>query len=153
MNRPSPAPARPDRAPAARQAGFTLIEVMVVVVILAILATIVAPKVMGRPDEARIAKAKQDLAAIENALNLYKLDNFRYPTTDEGLDALVHKPENAPNWKDGGYLSRAPKDPWGRPYLFLNPGTHGKIDIFTLGADGVEGGKEADADLGNWNLE
>ncbi|MBF0297016.1 MAG: type II secretion system major pseudopilin GspG [Magnetococcales bacterium] len=140
----------------ARARGFTLIEVMVVVVILAVLATLVAPRIMGRPGEARAVKAKQDILAIEAALNLYKLDNFTLPTTDQGLDALLKKPtvEPAPpNWREGGYLVRPPRDPWGRPYLYLRPGTHGEFDLYTLGADGAEGGSGVNADIGNWNLE
>ncbi|NGZ06393.1 MAG: type II secretion system major pseudopilin GspG [Magnetococcales bacterium] len=138
------------------QAGFTLIEIMVVVVILAVLATLVAPKIMSRPGEARLVKAKQDILALESALNLYKLDNYVYPSTDQGLDALVRKPNVEPvpqNWRDGGYLARSPRDPWGRPYLYLRPGVHGEFDLYTLGADGVEGGDGDQADIGNWNLE
>jgi len=126
---------------------------MVVVVILGILAAIIVPRVMDRPDTARITKAKQDIRVLESALNLYKLDNHVYPTTDEGLEALVQKPANATNWKEGGYIARLPKDPWGRPYQYLNPGIHGAIDIFTLGRDGQPGGADIDADIGNWNLE
>lgn len=136
-----------------RQAGFTLIELMVVVVILAILAAFVVPMVMDRPDEARIVKAKQDIASISSALNLYKLDNYRYPTTEQGLEALVKKPTSEPippNWKP--YLKQLPKDPWGRPYLYVSPGEHGPFDLYTLGADGEEGGEGADADIGNWML-
>ena len=137
--------------------GFTLIEIMVVVVILAVLATLVVPKIMDRPGQARVVKAKQDIRTIESSLNLYKLDNYVLPTTDQGLEALVSKPSmapDAPNWKSGGYLPRLPKDPWGRPYLFLNPGTHGgDFDLYTLGADGIKGGEESNADIGNWNLE
>lgn len=133
-----------------RMAGFTLIEVMVVVVILAILATIVVPKIMDRPDDARIAKAKQDIVAISSALNLYKLDNLRYPTTDQGLEALVKPPANAKNWRQGGYLDRLPVDPWGNPYLYLSPGQHGAFDVYSLGADGQPGGVGANADIGNW---
>ena len=139
-----------------RTRGFTLIEVMVVVVILGILAAIVVPKIMGRPDEARVTKAKQDIRAVEAALNLYKLDNFTYPSTDQGLEALVTRPTGspeAPNWKDGGYLPRLPKDPWAHEYLYLSPGVHGEVDIYTLGADGREGGEGVAADIGNWNLE
>ncbi|MEO5345914.1 MAG: type II secretion system major pseudopilin GspG [Magnetococcus sp. YQC-9] len=138
------------------EAGFTLIEIMVVVVILAVLATLVAPKIMSRPGEARLVKAKQDILALEAAMNLYKLDNFVYPTTDQGLDALIRKPTQEPlppNWRDGGYLARPPKDPWGRSYLYLRPGAHGEFDLYTLGADGVEGGEDVNADIGNWNLE
>lgn len=136
--------------------GFTLIEIMVVVIILGILATIVLPRVMSRPDEARITKAKQDIRTLESALNLYKLDNFDYPTTDQGLEALAQKPGAPPeprNWKQGGYIDRLPKDPWGEPYQYLNPGTHGTIDIYSLGADRQPGGEGNNADIGNWNLE
>lgn len=137
----------------AKQRGFTLIEVMVVVVILGILAALVVPKIMGRPDEARVIKARQDVQAIEAALNLYRLDNHAYPGTDQGLKALVEKPSGEPaalNWKAGGYLDRVPQDPWGRPYQYLNPGLHGEIDIWSYGADGQEGGEGVNADLGNW---
>ena len=136
------------------QAGFTLIEVMVVVVILGILAAIVVPKVMDRPDQARATKAKTDIAAIENALNLYKLDNYNYPNTSEGLNALVNPPSggNTGNWKSGGYLQRLPKDPWQRPYQYLSPGVHGTIDIYTQGADGQPGGDGPNSDIGNWEL-
>lgn len=137
----------------AQQRGFTLIEVMVVVVILGILAALVVPKIMGRPDEARVIKARQDVQAIEAALNLYRLDNHAYPSTDQGLQALVEKPSGepaAPNWKAGGYLDRVPQDPWGRPYQYLNPGLHGEVDIWSYGADGQEGGEGVNADLGNW---
>ena len=136
------------------QRGFTLIEVMVVVVILGILAAIVVPKVMDRPDQARETKARTDIAAIENALNLYKLDNYTYPTTSEGLDALVNPPtgDRAETWKPGGYLQRLPKDPWQRPYQFLSPGVHGTIDIYTQGADGQPGGDGSNSDIGNWDL-
>jgi len=126
---------------------------MVVVVILGILAALIVPKVMSRPDEARIAAAKQDVATLAQALRLYKLDNLAYPTTDQGLQALVAKPAAAPipgNWKSGGYLERLPKDPWGRDYRYLNPGRHGEIDIYSLGADGEPGGEGNDADVGNW---
>ena len=133
--------------------GFTLIEIMVVIVILGILAALIVPKVISRPDEARITAAKQDVATLAQALRLYKLDNFAYPTTDQGLQALVVKPGAAPipaNWKTGGYLERLPKDPWGREYRYLNPGRHGEIDVFSLGADGEPGGEGNDADIGNW---
>ncbi len=140
----------------AAQAGFTLIEVMVVVIILGILAAIVVPRVMDRPDTARIIKAKQDIRALESGLNLYRLDNYVYPSTEQGLEALVQKPSGEPEarqWKQGGYMDRLPKDPWQRPYQYLNPGTHGEIDIFTLGADGQPEGEGANGDVGNWNLE
>ena len=135
--------------------GFTLIEIMVVVAILGILAALVVPKIMGRPDEARIVAAKQDIAAIKQALNLYRLDNMRYPTTEQGLQALVEKPASGPipaNWKSGGYLERLPKDPWGAPYQYLSPGVRGEVDIFSLGADGATGGEGNDADIGSWEL-
>ena len=138
------------------QRGFTLIEIMVVVVILGILAAIVVPKVMDRPDTARVTKARQDLRALEGALNLYRLDNYVYPSTDQGLTALVEKPAGSPeprNWKAGGYVDRLAKDPWGNPYQYLSPGSHGEIDIFCLGADGRPGGEGVNADIGNWNLE
>lgn len=135
-----------------RSAGFTLIEVMVVVVILGILAAIVVPRIMDRPDEARITKARQDIRALEAALNLYRLDNYTYPTTDQGLEALVTKPAapEPPRWKEGGYVDRLPTDPWQHPYQFLNPGTHGAIDIYSMGPDGQSG---TDDDIGNWNLQ
>lgn len=138
------------------QGGFTLIEVMVVVVILSILAAVVVPRIMSRPDEARITKAKQDVRALEAALNLYRLDNYVYPTTDQGIEALVQKPTTPPepkNWKSGGYLDRLPKDPWGNPYYYLNPGQHGEFDLYSLGADGQPGGEGVNADIGNWTLE
>ena len=133
--------------------GFTLIEIMIVVVILGILAAIVVPRLMGRPDEARIVKAKQDIRTLESALNLYKLDNHKYPTTEDGLDALVKKPANASQWKQGGYIDRLPKDPWNNPYQYLSPGVNGEIDIFSFGGDKQQGGEGVDADIGSWNLE
>jgi general secretion pathway protein G len=138
-----------------RHGGFTLIEIMVVVVILGILAAIVVPKIMDAPDKARVAKSKQDIAAIVSALNMYKLENYNYPSTQQGLEALVAPPQGDPparNWKPGGYLQQLPKDPWGTPYQYLNPGVHGEIDVFSLGADGKPGGDGMNADLGNWNL-
>lgn len=138
-----------------RQQGFTLIEIMVVVIILGILAAIVAPNVIGRVGDAQIAAAKQDLRGIENALKFYRLDNFSYPSTEQGLQALVSRPNdpNLRNWKQGGYLDRMPKDPWGNPYQFLNPGNNGEVDIYTLGRDGRPGGEGEDADIGNWDLD
>lgn len=133
--------------------GFTLIEVMVVIVILGVLAALIVPKVMGRPDEARAVAARQDIAAISQALKLYKLDNRRYPTTEQGLQALVQKPGIAPvpdNWKS--YLDKLPRDPWGNPYQYLAPGVHGEYDVFSFGADGQAGGEGADADIGNWQI-
>ncbi|BBJ00426.1 type II secretion system protein GspG [Ferrigenium kumadai] len=137
------------------QRGFTLIEVMVVIVILGVLAALIVPKVMSRPDEARIVAAKQDIAAVSQALKLYKLDNMRYPTTEQGLMALVKKPAlppEPPNWKGNGYLEKLPKDPWGNPYQYLQPGLHGEIDVMSLGADGGPGGEGSDADIGSWEL-
>jgi general secretion pathway protein G len=138
-----------------QQRGFTLIEIMVVVIILGILAAIVAPNVIGRIDDAQAARVQQDLRGIESALNLYRLDNFTYPTSEQGLEALVAKPSdpNIRNWKSGGYLPRLPKDPWGNAYLYLSPGNNGEIDIYTLGRDGRPGGEAVDADVGNWDLE
>ncbi len=135
--------------------GFTLIEIMVVVIILGILAAIVAPNVIGRIDDAQIARVNQDLRGIETALKFYKLDNFRYPDTEQSLNALVTRPADPTikNWKTGGYLDRLPVDPWGNTYEYLNPGNHGEIDIYTLGRDGRPGGEGIDADIGNWDLE
>ncbi len=143
------------RHTAARQRGFTLIEIMVVVIIIGILAAIVAPNVIGRVDDAQITKAVAEISNIENALKFYRLDNFAYPTTEQGIDALVTKPNdpNVRNWKTGGYLDRLPKDPWGNPYLYLYPGNNGEIDIYTLGRDGRPGGEGIDADIGNWTTE
>lgn len=134
------------------QRGFSLIEIMVVVVILGILAALVVPKIISRPDEARVVKARQDTLAIQSALDLYKLDNGFYPTTDQGLQALVEKPTSEPiphAWQT--YLKSLPKDPWGRDYLYLNPGEHGDVDVFTYGADGQPGGTGTNAEIGNWN--
>jgi general secretion pathway protein G len=138
-----------------KQHGFTLIEIMVVIVILGVLAALVVPKIMGRPDEARVGAAKQDVGAITQALKLYRLDNGRYPSTEQGLNALVIKPATEPipsNWKAGGYLDKLPKDPWGQSYQYLNPGLRNAtdIDVFSFGADGKPGGEGNDADIGNW---
>jgi general secretion pathway protein G len=139
-----------------RSAGFTLIEIMVVVVILGILAALVAPNVIRRVDDARVTKAQQDIRAYETALNLYRMDNFRYPTTEQGLQALVKRPAdpNIRNWKEGGYIDGLKKDPWGNEYAYISPGTRGgEYDLYTLGADGQPGGEGPDADIGNWTIE
>lgn len=141
----------------AAQRGFTLIEVMVVVVILGILAAVVVPRVMDRPDQARITKVQNDIRALESALNLYRLDNFSYPTTEQGLRALVQQPtgaDGARNWRTGGYIDRLQRDPWGNEYQYLRPGRDGReYDLFSLGADGRPGGEGANADIGNWNID
>lgn len=136
-----------------KDAGFTLIEIMVVIAIIGILATLIVPKIMGRPDEARATAAKHDVGTIVQAFKLYRLDVGRYPTTEQGIRALVEKPTSEPipqNWKAGGYLDSIPKDPWGNPYQYSNPGTHGEIDVYSFGADGKAGGTGSDADIGNW---
>ena len=139
-----------------KHAGFTLIEVIVVLVILGILASIVVPKVVSRTDQAQVVKAKQDLRAMESALQMYRVDNFNYPSTDQGLQALSSKPSsgNEPkNWQPGGYIKKVPKDPWGNEYQYLSPGEKGDFDIYSLGADGRPGGDNANQDIGNWDLE
>jgi len=141
--------------PARGQRGFTLLEVMVVVVILGILAALVVPNIIGRPEQARRIAAKHDISSLMQALKLYRLDNRRYPTTEQGLQALVTRPTTAPlppDWKAGGYIERLAKDPWGRPYQYLNPGLRGEIDVFSFGADGAPGGEGNDADIGSWDL-
>ena len=144
-------------APSRLARGFTLIEIMVVITILGVLAALIVPRVVGRTDDAKIAAAKQDIASIMQALKLYRLDNGRYPTTDQGLLALIAKPTAEPvpsNWKQGGYIERStvPTDPWGEPYKFLNPGIRGEIDVFSLGRDKTNGGEGPDADIGSWAL-
>ena len=144
------------RVPGARQRGFTLIEIMVVVVIIGLLTAVVATNVLGRVDEARITKAKQDIQAIELALQMYRLDNSRYPSTEQGLQALVSQPTIEPvpiNWKAGGYIARASKDPWKQEYIYASPGENGDYDLYSLGADQKEGGEGVDADISNWNLD
>ena len=146
----SATPRPPCRRP---EFGFTLIEVMVVIVILGVLAALIVPRVLGRPDEARIVAAKQDIASIMQALKLYKLDNRRYPSTEQGLKALVERPSIAPqpdNWKS--YLEKLPNDPWGSPYQYLSPGLKGDVDVLSFGADGRAGGEGIDADIGSWDL-
>ncbi len=135
--------------------GFTLLEIIVVVAIIAILAAYIAPKVAGRVDDARIAKAKSDIRVLESSLELYKLDNFVYPSSAQGLDALVNKPSGSElrNWRDGGYIKKLTKDPWGNEYRYLYPGSNGEFDVFSLGADAASGGESEAADIGNWNLD
>lgn len=138
-----------------RAAGFTLIEILVVVVIIGILAAIVAPRIMSRIDDAQIAKARQDIRVYETALNLFRMDNYKFPSTDQGLQSLVQQPADPSirNWKQGGYVDSLKKDPWGYDYQYIYPGTHGsEYDLFTLGADNQPGGEGINADIGNWNL-
>ena len=141
--------------PGVHSRGFTLIEIMVVLVILGLLAAIVVPAVMDRPDQAREIRVAQDIRALESALKMYRLDNFGFPSQSQGLEALLEQPSGAKNWR-GPYIETTslPKDPWGNPYRYANPGKHGKkIDVFTFGANNAEGGEGADADIGNWNIE
>jgi len=138
--------------------GFTLIEIMVVIAILALLAALVAPKIMGRSDDAKIADAKVQIKNMETALKLYKLDNGVYPSTEQGLTALVEKPTTGQipkNYKAEGYLEskKVPKDPWGNDFAYLSPGEHGDYDLYSLGADGVKGGDGKNADIESWNLQ
>jgi len=136
-----------------RQRGFTLLEIMVVIVILGILASLTIPSLMSNKDRADHQKAVSDIVTLENALDMYRLDNSRYPTTTQGLPALVKKPEMAPlprNYRSDGYIRRLPEDPWGNAYQLLNPGQHSIIDIFSIGPDGITG---TDDDIGNWTLD
>ncbi len=136
------------------QRGFTLIEIMVVVVIIGILGALVVPKLMGKPGEARITAARADISSLMSALKIYKLDNLRYPTTEQGLRSLVEKPTSGPaasSWKTGGYVDKLPKDPWGNQYQYISPGVKGEIDVFSYGADGQPGGTGDDADIGSWD--
>lgn len=138
--------------------GFSLVELLVVLVIMGLLISIVAPNVLERADEARVQKVQADFKAIETSLKIYRLDNFSYPSSEQGLEALVEKPTIDPvprNWKNGGYLDDVPKDPWGRPYLYLQPAeqSDGDFDLFSLGADGVTGGEDQNADIGNWSTD
>jgi general secretion pathway protein G len=136
--------------------GFTLIEIMVVVVILGILAAVVVPRLLDRPDEARITKAKTDIKGIEQALGMFKLDNGFFPTTEQGLAALVEQPTVGripTKFQEGGYLKKVPVDPWGTPYVFLSPGIHGDFDIISYGGDGESGGEGKNADINSWELE
>ena len=149
-----PAVPRTDlRAGGRPMVGFTLIELMVVIMILGVLAALVVPRVISRPDEARVVAAKQDIAQIMQALKLYRLDNARYPTTEQGLQALAQRPSSGPvpnNWKS--YLDKVPNDPWGKPYQYLSPGVRGEVDVFSFGADGQSGGTGVEADIGSWDL-
>jgi general secretion pathway protein G len=141
--------------PRGRAGGFTLIEIMVVVVIIGLLAAVIVPTVISKVDEARIAKAKEDIQSLETALTMFRLDNSKYPTTEQGLAALTTQPTDPSikHWKPGGYLQRVSKDPWGNEYQYVFPGTHGReYDLFSLGADGAPGGEGIDADIGNWNI-
>jgi len=137
------------------QRGFTLIEIMVVVVIIGLLAAVVTQQLFGNVDRARVSKAKQDIRELETSLGIYKLDNFRVPTTEQGLQSLVIKPDDPAlvNWREGGYVMRLSKDPWGNAYHYESPGQHGEYDLFSLGADNQPGGEKNDADIGNWNLD
>ena len=155
----NPCPAAVD-TPVQRQniSGFTLIELMVVIVILGVLAGLIVPRIMSRPEEAKQVKARLDIVALETALKLYKLDNGVYPSTEQGLQALVSMPDSGTipkKWKPGGYLDKGkvPKDPWGNEFVYLSPGTHGDFDIISYGADGVGGGEEANQDVNSWEIE
>ncbi len=139
------------------KSGFTLIELMVVIVILGILAAIIAPRIIGRTDEAKVTEARVQIKNFETSIKLYKLDNGRYPSTEQGLDALIAKPAAGlipRNWRKGGYLenSRIPMDPWGNPYIYASPGLHGDYDILSLGGDGARGGEGFDSDVESWDL-
>ena len=139
--------------------GFTLIELMVVVIILGILALYIGPKIMGEPEKAKRVKAKMDIATLETALKMYKLDNGVYPSTEQGLQALVEAPETGvipKKWRKGGYIekNRVPKDPWGNEFVFISPGAHGDFDLISYGLDGVPGGEdESGLDINNWDIE
>ena len=137
-----------------RVSGFTLIEIMVVLVILGVMAALVVPRVLGRTEDARKTAAKSDISSMMSALKLYNLDNQRFPTKEQGLDALVHKPNVAPipsNFKDGGYLDKLPNDPWGKPYIYINPGKHGEVDIYTPGPNGDANSSDSGPDvIGSW---
>lgn len=142
---------RPHRMRKSR--GFTLVEIMVVMVIIGILGALVVPKLLGRTGESRVTAAKFDIATLMQSLKLYHMDNMRYPSNEQGLQALIAKPTSGPaanNWKAGGYIEKLPKDPWGNPYQYLQPGTHGEVDVFSLGADGQPGGTGEDRDIGSW---
>ncbi|WNF08772.1 type II secretion system major pseudopilin GspG [Stenotrophomonas geniculata] len=144
--------ARQVRGRIARQKGFSLIEIMVVVVIIGILAALIVPRLMDRPDQARVVAARQDIAALMQALKLFKLDNGRYPSAEQGLQALVKPPQGGGTMPVTPYLDRLPNDPWGHPYQYQIPGTHGDVDVFSLGADSKPGGDAGNADIGSWQL-
>ena len=134
-------------------AGFSLVEILVVLVIMGLLISVVAPTVLNRADEARVSKVLADFKNIETALKIYRLDNYVYPNTEQGLEALVEPSTLDPeprNFKEGGYLEDVPLDPWGRPYLYMSPGEHGEVDLYSLGADGLAGGEDQSLDIGNW---
>ena len=136
------------------RAGFTLIEIMVVIVILGLLAALVVPKLIGRTEEAKKTQSRVQIRSVEQALELFKLDNGFFPTTEQGLEALVRMPESGrtpKNYRKGGYLDRLPKDPWGNAYVYLSPGSHGDYDISSYGADGTQGGEGEDADINSWD--
>ncbi|WP_043196791.1 type II secretion system major pseudopilin GspG [Pseudomonas putida] len=138
-----------------RQRGFTLMEIMVVIFIIGLLIAVVAPSVLGNQDKAMKQKVMADLATLEQALDMYRLDNLRFPSSEQGLAALVKKPSQEPlprSWRSDGYVRRLPEDPWGTPYQYRMPGEHGRVDVYSLGADGQPGGEGQDADLGNWAL-
>ena len=139
-----------------RQRGFTLVEIMVVVVIIGLLAAVIVPSLMGNVDQARVTKARQDIQGIATAITMIRLDTAKYPSTDQGLRALIQQPTDPGirNWKPGGYIQKASKDPWGNDYQYVYPGTHGQAyDLFSLGADGQPGGEGLDADIGNWDVQ
>jgi general secretion pathway protein G len=146
------------KAAVGKNGGFTLLEIIVVVFILSILTAIVAPKIVGRTDDARITEGKVQIKNFETALKLFKMDNGFYPDTQQGLDALVEKPSSGripPKYREGGYLEqkKIPMDPWGNPYVYVSPGLHGDYDIFSYGADGTEGGEGKDADIKSWDMQ
>jgi general secretion pathway protein G len=155
MTHSAPLACRSRRRGSAAPRGFTLIEIMVVVIIIGLLAAVIVPTVISKVDDARVAKAKQDIQSLETALTMFYMDNSKYPTSEQGLNALVQQPTDPTikNWKPGGYIERVSKDPWGNDYQYVFPGTHGKAyDLYTLGADGQPGGDGINADIGNWNL-
>jgi len=138
-----------------RSRGFTLIEIMVVVIIIGLLAAVIVPTVISKVDEAKVAKAKADIQALETALTEFRLDNSKFPTSEQGLTSLITQPTDPSikHWRPGGYIQRVSKDPWGNDYQYVYPGTHGKeYDLFSYGADGAPGGEGIDADIGNWNI-